>query len=272
MRLRVPANSLVTDGLDVFPGTADAEMWLVRDSAIAQRSGTPSGSSATHTRSTTCPVSSTTATASGSSSARSASSRSPGTTRCCCRRAARSRVTNALVGGLNFVQQVPARDDRDAVARERDRPGAERAADRGQPARRVLGRRLQRREPLRPPGRPVRQLRLRRQLRLPAGSSGCRTSTTPGHRRGVPGAARADRGADRRRSARARTSCSSRRPRTRTSARSSTAPSRVAPRTTPTASPTRSRSWRSGSRSRAGSPTTRRTTATAPTTAASSRR
>ena len=40
MRLRVPANSLVTDGLDVFPGTADAEMWLVRgDSAIAQRSG-----------------------------------------------------------------------------------------------------------------------------------------------------------------------------------------------------------------------------------------
>jgi hypothetical protein len=40
MRLRVPANSLVTDGLDVFPGTADAEMWLVRgDSAIAGRSG-----------------------------------------------------------------------------------------------------------------------------------------------------------------------------------------------------------------------------------------
>ncbi len=40
MRLRVPAGSLVTDGLDVFPGTADAEMWLVRgDSAIAQRTG-----------------------------------------------------------------------------------------------------------------------------------------------------------------------------------------------------------------------------------------
>ena len=40
MRLRVPAGSLVTDGLDVFPGTADAEMWLVRgDSVIAQRSG-----------------------------------------------------------------------------------------------------------------------------------------------------------------------------------------------------------------------------------------
>ena len=40
MRLRVPAGSLVTDGLDVFPGTADAEMWLVRgDSEIAQRSG-----------------------------------------------------------------------------------------------------------------------------------------------------------------------------------------------------------------------------------------
>jgi hypothetical protein len=40
MRLRVPGNSLVTDGLDVFPGTADAEMWLVRgDSEIAQRSG-----------------------------------------------------------------------------------------------------------------------------------------------------------------------------------------------------------------------------------------
>ena len=37
MRLRVPANSLVTDGLDVFPGTADAEMWLVRgDSEIAR--------------------------------------------------------------------------------------------------------------------------------------------------------------------------------------------------------------------------------------------
>jgi uncharacterized protein len=40
MRLRVPANSLVTDGLDVFPGTADTEMWLVRgDSEIAQRTG-----------------------------------------------------------------------------------------------------------------------------------------------------------------------------------------------------------------------------------------
>ena len=40
MRLRVPAGSLVTDGLDVFPGTADAEMWLVRgDSEIAQRTG-----------------------------------------------------------------------------------------------------------------------------------------------------------------------------------------------------------------------------------------
>ena len=40
MRLRVPAGSLVTDGLDVFPGTADAEMWLVRgDSQIAQRTG-----------------------------------------------------------------------------------------------------------------------------------------------------------------------------------------------------------------------------------------
>ena len=40
MRLRVPGGALVTDGLDVFPGTADAEMWLVRgDSAIAQRTG-----------------------------------------------------------------------------------------------------------------------------------------------------------------------------------------------------------------------------------------
>ena len=40
MRLRVPGNSLVTDGLDVFPGTADTEMWLVRgDSEIAQRTG-----------------------------------------------------------------------------------------------------------------------------------------------------------------------------------------------------------------------------------------
>jgi uncharacterized protein len=40
MRLRVPGNSLVTDGLDVFPATADAEMWLVRgDSEIAQRTG-----------------------------------------------------------------------------------------------------------------------------------------------------------------------------------------------------------------------------------------
>jgi uncharacterized protein len=40
MRLRVPANSLVTDGIDVFPGTADAEMWLVRgDSEIAGRTG-----------------------------------------------------------------------------------------------------------------------------------------------------------------------------------------------------------------------------------------
>jgi predicted extracellular nuclease len=40
MRLRVPANSLVTDGLDVFPSTADSEMWLVRhDSPISGRTG-----------------------------------------------------------------------------------------------------------------------------------------------------------------------------------------------------------------------------------------
>jgi predicted extracellular nuclease len=40
MRLRVPGNSLVTDGLDVFPATADSEMWVVRgDSVIAARSG-----------------------------------------------------------------------------------------------------------------------------------------------------------------------------------------------------------------------------------------
>lgn len=40
MRLRVPANALVTDGLDVFPRTADSEMWLVRgDSEIAGRTG-----------------------------------------------------------------------------------------------------------------------------------------------------------------------------------------------------------------------------------------
>ena len=40
MRVRVPGGSLVTDGLDVFPATADAEMWVVRgDSEIAGRSG-----------------------------------------------------------------------------------------------------------------------------------------------------------------------------------------------------------------------------------------
>ena len=40
MRLQVPAGALVTDGLDVFPSTADAEMWLVRgDHEIAQRTG-----------------------------------------------------------------------------------------------------------------------------------------------------------------------------------------------------------------------------------------
>ena len=40
MRVKVPAGALVIDGLDVFPGTADAEMWLVRgDSEIAARSG-----------------------------------------------------------------------------------------------------------------------------------------------------------------------------------------------------------------------------------------
>jgi len=40
MRLRVPAGALVTDGLDVFPGTADAEMWLIRgDNPIASRTG-----------------------------------------------------------------------------------------------------------------------------------------------------------------------------------------------------------------------------------------
>ena len=40
MRVRVPSGSLVTDGLDVFPATSDAEMWLVRgDSEIATRTG-----------------------------------------------------------------------------------------------------------------------------------------------------------------------------------------------------------------------------------------
>ena len=40
MRVQVPGGALVTDGLDVFPGTADAEMWVVRgDSEIAQRTG-----------------------------------------------------------------------------------------------------------------------------------------------------------------------------------------------------------------------------------------
>lgn len=38
MRLLVPAGSLAIDGRDVFPGTADAETWLVRgDHSIAQR-------------------------------------------------------------------------------------------------------------------------------------------------------------------------------------------------------------------------------------------
>jgi predicted extracellular nuclease len=40
MRVRVPASSLITDGLDVFPATADAEMWVIRgDNPIASRSG-----------------------------------------------------------------------------------------------------------------------------------------------------------------------------------------------------------------------------------------
>ena len=40
MRVQVPGGALVTDGLDVFPSTADAEMWVVRgDSEIAQRTG-----------------------------------------------------------------------------------------------------------------------------------------------------------------------------------------------------------------------------------------
>ena len=44
MRLRVPAGSLVTDGLDVFPSTADAEMWLVRgDSHASPSTGSTSG-------------------------------------------------------------------------------------------------------------------------------------------------------------------------------------------------------------------------------------
>jgi predicted extracellular nuclease len=39
-RVRVPGGALSTDGLDVFPATADAEMWLVRgDSEIAGRTG-----------------------------------------------------------------------------------------------------------------------------------------------------------------------------------------------------------------------------------------
>ncbi|MBA2297073.1 MAG: lamin tail domain-containing protein [Actinobacteria bacterium] len=40
MRLRVPAGSLVTDGLDSFPATTDTEMWVIRgDSEIAHRTG-----------------------------------------------------------------------------------------------------------------------------------------------------------------------------------------------------------------------------------------
>lgn len=40
MRVEVPAGSLVTDGLDNFPSTLDTEMWVVRgDSEIADRTG-----------------------------------------------------------------------------------------------------------------------------------------------------------------------------------------------------------------------------------------
>ena len=132
MRLRVPADSLVTDGLDVFPGTADSEMWLVRgDSEIAQRSGY-----AQRVFRDAHPLDDLPGLVDNGNGFRilvgalGLKALADDNTLLLPPSRTFAHVTNALVGGLNFsVQQVPARDDRDAVARERDRPGAERSAD-----------------------------------------------------------------------------------------------------------------------------------------------
>ena len=103
MRLRVPANSLITDGRDVFPATADAEMWLVRgDSRSRRGAGTPAGLPR-------C------ASARRSAGSRRQRQRLPDPRRRARPQVARvgqqlllpptrtfGRVTNALVGGLNF--------------------------------------------------------------------------------------------------------------------------------------------------------------------------
>ena len=235
---------------------------------------TRSGSSATRTHSTTCPASSTTATASASSSARCGLKSLAGdNTLLLPPSRTFATVTNALVGGLNFsFNKYRLETTVTPTLAERDRPVAERAADGRQPARRVLGRRLQRREPLRLPRRSVRRLRLRRQHGLPAG---VRTRALRLRAAGraeyqerlgliaeqivddlhAPDILLVQEAED-------QDICSV--------AGGALVCGRR--RTIGTASPTRSRSWRSGSRRRAGSPTTRPTIGTARTTAASSPR
>ena len=183
MRLRVPGNALVTDGLDVFPGTADAEMWLVRgDSEIAQRTGY-----AQRVFRDAHPLDDLPGLVDNGNGYRILvgalglkSLANDNTLLLPPSPDVRAHHERARRGAELLVQQVPPRDRGDAVARERHRPGAERAADRRQQADRVLRRRLQRREPLRLSRRPERRLRLRRQPGCPASarrSTTCRQAT-----------------------------------------------------------------------------------------------
>ena len=169
MRLRVPANSLITDGLDVFPATADTEMWVVRgDSAIAARSGY-----AQRVFRDAHPLDDLPGLVDNGNGFDPRRRARPQVARVGQHAAAaaephvRPRHQRARRRAQLQLQQVPDRDDGDAVARERDRPGPECSADSARAGRRVRGRGLQRGEPLRLPRRPVRRLRLRRQHRLP---------------------------------------------------------------------------------------------------------
>ena len=167
-----------------------------------RRTPSRAASSATRTRSTTCQSrSSTTATATGS--CRLARCEGGGGERPNAAHPGRTFETlpNDLVGGVYFsfakyriqVAQQPA------LTHGR-RPVDERAAARPRP-RRGTPWRLQRREPLRLPGRPERRLRLHRQRRLPRREPTVRLRA--GQRSRLPGPPRRDRAADRRGPARA---------------------------------------------------------------------
>ena len=274
MRFHLDAGAHVVAARDGFPSTKDAELWVIRGdtpSPTSEPTRTRGSSTATRTRWTTSRRRSTTATACGS---------------CCRATASRDAELQRSAGRPGQHLRHRHQRARPAGSTSRSTSTASRSSEqleleagvgsgrelRRRPrrsGRRVRDVRLQRREPLRLPRRPVRRVRLRRQPRLPGRQPAVRLRA--GLRGGLPEASDRPGSADRRPDAcagpaddpggrgpghlhrRGRRSCS------------------AAARTTPTASRTRCRSWRWPSAVPAARSTRRRSTATAPMTAGSSR-